>query len=147
MCTGRKCVKPMNENLSGNPGSFKTLIVEDNATFRRLLKDLLLSQFPFMSIEEAGDGQEAIGKIADCDTELVFMDIQLPDASGLWMTSEIKNKCPDTEVIILTSYDLPEYREAATESGAAHFVPKEMLADTTFLNIVQSTISRIRRLP
>lgn len=105
----------------------KTLIVEDNATYRGLLRDSLQSLFPSMMIQEAREGNEAFQKVDTLRPELIFMDIHLPGESGLQLTQRIKTKYPDTEVIILTSYDIPEYREAATRSGAACFIPKESL--------------------
>ena len=105
----------------------KTLIVEDNATYRGLLRDSLQSLFPSMMIQEAMEGNEAFQKVDTLRPELIFMDIHLPGESGLQLTQRIKTKYPDTEVIILTSYDIPEYREAATRCGAACFIPKESL--------------------
>jgi len=52
------------------------------------------------------------------------MDIRLPGENGLELTKKIKKNYPDITVVIVTSYDLPEYREAARESMADYFVPK-----------------------
>jgi DNA-binding NarL/FixJ family response regulator len=131
------------EKLSGVSKTFKTLIVEDNASFRQVLKDLLTRHFPFMALEEAGDGREALTKLGQCDAVLVFMDIKLPDANGLQLTEAFKRRCPHLAVIILTSYDYPEYRQAAKKSGADHFVSKETVGDRAFLATIQSTLDGI----
>jgi CheY-like chemotaxis protein len=102
----------------------KTLIVDDNATFRQMLKQSLRSRFPTMEIEEEPDGRDLLNKIDTFDPKIVFMDIRLPGENGLELTKEIKKNYPDITVIILTSYDLPEYRQAARESMADYFVPK-----------------------
>jgi DNA-binding NarL/FixJ family response regulator len=52
------------------------------------------------------------------------MDIQLPGENGLEVTKIIKALFPDTKVVILTSYDFPEYREVARASGAYRFLSK-----------------------
>jgi len=52
------------------------------------------------------------------------MDIKLPDQIGLEVTRRIKALYPDVNVIMLTSYDFPEYREAARASGAYGFLSK-----------------------
>ncbi len=62
------------------------LIVEDNAAFRRLLKQILSLRFPSMDIEEASNGSEALRKIGTINPDLVFMDIRLPGANGLDLT-------------------------------------------------------------
>jgi len=57
---------------------FKTLIVEDSAFYRQLLKEVLHSRFQSMAIFEASDGEEAFQKITTLFPDLVFMDIKLP---------------------------------------------------------------------
>ncbi len=128
------------ENVTREAGSFKTLIVEDNESFRQVLKDLLNRHFGFMTLEEACDGREAMEKIGHCDADLVFMDIKLPDENGLHLTKAFKQKCPRLPVIILTSYDYPEYRQAAEESGASHFIAKETVGEQGFLDTIRSTL-------
>ena len=103
---------------------FNVLIVEDNLTFRHALVEILQSQFPDMAIAEAGNGVEAIEKIHDFNPILVFMDVRLPGENGLEITRKIKIQRPDIVVMILTSYDLPEYRDVALQCGANHFIVK-----------------------
>jgi len=102
----------------------KTLIVEDNVAFRQMLKESLGSRFPTMEIEEAPDGKDLFNKIDSFHPKIVFMDIRLPGQNGLELTKEIKKNYPDIIIVIVTSYDLPEYRQAARESMADYFVPK-----------------------
>jgi DNA-binding NarL/FixJ family response regulator len=104
--------------------SFKVMLVEDDEGFRRGLAGLLMSRFPSMVLDEAADGAEAIEKVNNFLPELVFMDIKLPGQNGLEVTRRIKALYPDIKVIILTSYDFPEYREAARASGASYFLSK-----------------------
>jgi len=103
---------------------FHVLLVEDDGHFRKTLKQELSHWFPSVLIEEASDGQEAMEKMASFHPQLIFMDIRLPGESGLEPTKKIKAKHPTSDVVMLTSHDLPEYRQAATECGAAHFFVK-----------------------
>lgn len=119
----------------------KTLIVEDNATFRRSLKELLCTRFPSITIEEAVDGEEAIQKIDASVPDLIFMDIKLPGESGLHMTKRVKSKYPKMIIIILTYYDSPEHREAAFRCGADHFLPKGTSIEEV-VELVQSIESK-----
>ena len=102
----------------------RILIVEDNATFRQSFKEILRSQFPYLEIVEAVDGEDAIQRISAFNVDLIFMDIKLPGENGLSVTKKIKTDHPDIIVVILTSYDLPEYREAAQQSKADYFITK-----------------------
>ena len=100
------------------------MIVVDSVTFRQTFKESLQSRFPKMEIEEAPDGRDLFNKIDSFHPKIVFMDIRLPGENGLELTKRIKKNYPDITVVIVTSYDLPEYRQAARESMADYFVPK-----------------------
>jgi DNA-binding NarL/FixJ family response regulator len=102
----------------------RTLIVEDNISFRKVFGSELLSEFPSMEVIEAGSGEEALKGLGSHPVDLVFMDIKLPGQSGLQVTERIKADHPDTTINILTSFNLPEYREAAIRSGASGFIVK-----------------------
>ena len=119
---------------------FRTLIVEDNASFRKILKDDLQSEFPSMDIMEAGHGTEAFEKIGSSPPNLIFMDIRLPGQNGLELTRMIKADHPEIIIIILTSYDLPEYREAAVRYKADHFFSKGSIATEEIAKLVRSIL-------
>ncbi len=112
---------------SSNGYEFKTLIVEDNVSFRQYFKENLQIRFPSMVIEEVGDGNEVLPKVEVLCPALIFMDIRLPGENGLQLTKKIKKSHSDIKIVILTSYDLPEYREAAFQYGANSFMTKDSL--------------------
>jgi len=117
-----------------------TLIVEDNAIFRGSLKQILSGRFPTMSIHEAGDGREALRKVDELVPDLIFMDIRLPGTNGLELTRNIKRDNREVVVVILTSYDLPEYRDAAIMSGANYFLTKGTATSDDIMAIVESVL-------
>jgi two-component system response regulator YesN len=84
-------------------------------------------QFPSIVIEEATEGNEALRKVDMFFPDLIFMDIQLPGENGLLLTQKIKKDHPKIIICILTSYDLPEYREVALQCGATCFITKDSL--------------------
>jgi len=120
---------------------FKALIVEDSAIFRKLLKETLHSRFPSMEIFEASEGEEALQIINANPPDLIFMDIRLPGESGLELTSKVKAKYPDVVVIIMTSYDTPEYREAAGQAKANYFLSKGSSSKEGILKLVESILA------
>ena len=117
----------------------KVLIVEDNFTFRQMLKEILASRFPAMEIVEESDGSDLLVKMDSFRPTVVFMDIRLPGENGLELTRRIKMSYPDVIIVILTSYDLPEYRQAACESKADYFVTKDSPTQD-FLALVESIL-------
>ena len=105
----------------------RVLLVEDNRIYREAFKDILLQHFPAMSIVEAENADQALQKIKATPPNLIFMDIRLPGMNGLQLTQRVKKDFPKMPVVILTGYDLPEYREAAIQYGADGFLVKESL--------------------
>ncbi len=103
---------------------FRTLLVEDNGPYRKAFKEILKDCFPKMLIEEAADGKQAMEKVISFCPRMIFMDFRLPDESGLQLTRKIKTIRPEISIIMLTSYDLPEYRKAAAAYGASHYLVK-----------------------
>ena len=112
------------------------MLVEDNAGFRESLRKILSYRYPIMQLIEAKDGKEAITETDRHSPDLVFMDIQLPDKSGLELTSQIKSRYPDTIVVVLSNFDVPEYQEAAYRSGASYFISKDACMGE-FLSLIE----------
>ncbi len=105
----------------------RILIVEDNAFFLQFFRETLRSRFPLLELSEAANGEEAMQKIKSFQPDAIFMVLRLPGENGLDLTKKIKAEYPDIVIVIVTNYDLPEYREAAYESKADHFVSKDSL--------------------
>jgi len=120
---------------------FKILIVDPNDPFRQSLKKVLMNRFPFIDIQEASDGNEGMDKVDTYDPNLIFLEIHLPAQSGLDLARRIKSNHPDIVIVILTSYDLPEYQTAAQESGVEHLVPKDEWTGVDMIDLVQLILS------
>lgn len=120
---------------------FKILIIDDNTPFRHSLKRTLEGRFPFAGIEEASQGSDGLKKIDVNRPHLIFMDIHLPDINGFSLTKTIKSNHSDTRVVVFTTYDFPEYRKAAIESGADHMVLKDAWSGDKTFELVESVLS------
>jgi DNA-binding NarL/FixJ family response regulator len=102
----------------------KLLIVEDDPSFREILKEFLSWKSPGAVIEEAMDGRGALMKVRSFRPDLILMDIGLPDESGLSLIRKIKAGDSTARIIMLTSFDSPEYRKAAMLNRADGFFVK-----------------------
>ncbi|MBI4596674.1 MAG: response regulator [Candidatus Tectomicrobia bacterium] len=116
---------------------YRTLIVEDNASFRQLLKAVLHSRFPTIEIIEVADGRRALEEIEIFPPNFIFMDICLPGENGLELTRKIKANHPDIIITIITSHDILEYREAAKQAKADFFISKSA-SIREFRNMLES---------
>ena len=119
---------------------FKILLVDPNDPFRRSLKKVLMSRFPFVDIQEAADGDEGMQKLEAHHPDLIFLEIHLPAETGLDLASRIKADHPDIIIVILTSYDFPEYKIAVEQSGIEHMVPKDDWTGEDMIALVQSIL-------
>jgi DNA-binding NarL/FixJ family response regulator len=120
-------------------GGSKVLIVEDSTLFRQLLKEMLHDRFPSIQIHEAVDGEEAIQEIETFRPDLIFMDIGLPGENGLEVSKKVKARYPNIIVIILTGYDLPEYREFSCRY-ADYFFSKYSSTPDNIFKLVESIL-------
>jgi DNA-binding NarL/FixJ family response regulator len=102
----------------------KVLLVDDDPRFIKRVRHFLASKTTLEIVGEAGHGQDAICKARELRPDLMLIDIRMPDVSGLEVTRQLKAEMPALMVIVLTIFDLPEYREAAVACGASAFVPK-----------------------
>ncbi len=102
----------------------KVLIVDDANIFRNLVRNALCTRFPGLDVIEARDVAEGYHHVNEYRPRLVLLDVSLPDGNGLHLARRIRDELPEVVVCICTSYDFPEYRQAATECGAAHFISK-----------------------
>ncbi len=121
---------------------FDTLIVEDNATFRKSLSEMLTERFDDMRVSEASDSGEAQEIISSNTPDLILMDVRLPGESGLELTRRIKRDHPEITVIMLTNYDLEEYRDAARNYGADFFMPKGTSSWEEIIELVETVRSK-----
>lgn len=119
----------------------KIMIVEDHRTFREVLKECLRDESFTAVLEEADNGRAAMEKVGLFRPDLIFMDIRLPDISGLELTKTIKEKYPTTVVVILSSYDSAEYQKQAARYGAKLFLSKSETTRKDLLALVKSTLS------
>ncbi len=110
-----------------NQKYFKILVVDDDRSFLNLVEKILSGEMDIEVIGEARDGEEAISKAKELKPDIVLMDVRMPNMNGLTATRKLKQIMPEVRTIILTIYDIDEYREAAINNGASGFVLKKIM--------------------
>jgi DNA-binding NarL/FixJ family response regulator len=118
----------------------KVLIVDDNAGYRAALRGLLEDQFPAIEVVQAGSVEDGLAMARAPGLELVFMDLRLQPGSGFAFTRALKDARPRCIVCVISSYALPEYRQAALDSGADHFLAKGEASACEIVSIVASVL-------
>src|ERR1700730_11496566 len=119
----------------------RILIVEDNKVDVRLLKDILESRG--YEILLTGDGVEAIALAFVSLPDLILMDIQLPDISGLEVTRRLRGdkRSRRIPIIAVTAFAMGWHEREALDSGCDAYISKP-IALQGFLRTVESFLSR-----
>ncbi len=104
----------------------KVLLVDDHAILREGLRMLLGCQPDIEVIGEAGDGREALDKAALLQPDVVLMDISMAGMDGLEATRELRRTQPETQIIVLSQHDEPQFVNSLLEAGAVGYVLKRM---------------------
>ena len=98
------------------------LIIDDEPDICRLLQLTLVKHgYTVRYVHELGAGFQAIFKH---QPDLLFLDIHLPDGSGLEALPVIKERCPTLPVITISAYDNAMEKQIALKAGAAFFLAK-----------------------
>lgn len=112
----------------------KILIVEDNPQMRRMIRAVVADLAE--AVAECNDGEEAVATYTAQQfnrDDRVLMDLQMPGIGGLEATRRIRTAFPDAQIIIVTQYDDPHWRRAATQVGACGYVLKENLMELRWI--------------
>ena len=81
----------------------------------------------FKVVGEAANAKEALTQVESLSPEVILMDIKMPGVDGISLTREIKEKHPNSNIIMLTLYD--EYLTKAIEAGAKGYLLKDIHRD------------------
>jgi CheY-like chemotaxis protein len=100
----------------------RVLIVDDNKRMRHFLKSILNDLVT--EVDEASDGLDAVNLYQKDRHDAVLMDIRMPVMDGIEATRRIVQADPSAKVIIVTDFELPEYRKEAGLAGVREFLFK-----------------------
>jgi len=112
-------------NQKQDVSTISVFVVEDHAIVREGLHALLASDPRIEVIGETGNGRDAVRMVGSLAPDLILTDLSLPGMNGIEAIREIKNRCPDVRIIVLTVHRTEEYIRAALEAGANGYVLKE----------------------
>jgi len=108
-----------------SPPSIRVLIADDHLVVREGLRAILEAASDLVLVGEAADGAEAVQLAAELSPDVVLMDLRMPNVDGIEAIRQIKARCPDVEIVILTTYDDDEYIVRGLRAGARGYLLKD----------------------
>ncbi len=100
------------------------LLADDHPLIRNGIKTLLQSQPDISIVAEADDGDRAVELVERLRPRMVIMDISMPKRTGLEAAAIIRNRFPETKVLILSMHDSDAYAYQVVQSGAHGYILK-----------------------
>lgn len=107
----------------------RVMLVDDHAVVRSGLSAFLLAFDDFELVGEASSGERAIEMCPRLQPDVVLMDLVMPGMDGAVATGLIREKCPQIQVIALTSFKEQDLVEGALKAGAIGYLLKDISAN------------------
>jgi DNA-binding NarL/FixJ family response regulator len=104
----------------------RVLIADDHPVVRSGIRGMLASDPGFEIVGEAADGTEAVAVTLRERPDVVLMDLRMPDLDGASATAEIRARRPETQILVLTTYDTDADIVRAIEAGAIGYLLKDV---------------------
>jgi DNA-binding NarL/FixJ family response regulator len=104
----------------------KILIADHQRVFRNFLRRVLQTESDFQVVGEASDGMEVLRLAETLKPDLVVMDLDMPQGGGLYTTRQIKNRAPQTMVLLLSSLKKLPVTDLGSGSGFDAFLSKDV---------------------
>jgi NarL family two-component system response regulator LiaR len=107
----------------------KVMLVDDHAVVRSGLSAFLMAYDDLELVGQASSGKEAVRLCERLAPDVILMDLVMPEMDGAATTRAVKERCPEVQVIALTSFKEDELVTGALQAGAIGYLLKNVSAD------------------
>jgi two-component system, NarL family, response regulator LiaR len=109
--------------------NIRILLVDDHDMVRLGVKTYLMTEPDIEVVGEANSGEQAVQVVTELRPDIVLMDLVMGGMDGVAATREVLKVCPETKVLVLTSFLEDEKVLPALEAGASGYLLKTVLGD------------------
>ena len=120
--------------------SLRILIVDDHGVLRAGLRAILGEETNYQVVGEASTSDEAVRAAVSLKPNIVLLDLSIPGIGGIEVTRQLREKLPDTRVVILTVHEDAALLRASLEAGASAYVVKRAL-ESELLSAIQAAVN------
>lgn len=109
--------------------AIRVFLVDDHELIRRGLRAMFDGEPDFELVGEAATAAEAIETIPKIAPDVALLDIRLPDGSGIDVCREVRERAPEVQCLMLTSFEVKEDLFRAIQAGASGYLLKQARAE------------------
>ena len=106
-------------------GLIRVLIADDHKLFREGIKSILKEESDISIEGEVSNGKEIVQKLESQPIDIILMDIDMPEMDGVTATRMVKERFPDTQVLILSTYNDLKFILEVMRAGASGYLVKD----------------------
>lgn len=121
--------------------AIRVAIVDDHQLIREGLRSMLASIDDVELIAEGATGEEALRIAREQEPDILFLDIELPDISGIAITRRLRDEISIVRVVGVSAYDFRRYVYGVLNHGAFGFVRKEELSGALLTRLISDVMS------
>ena len=104
----------------------RVMIVDDHPMVAEGIEAILETYDDIEVVGTLSNARDALSRLIDLNPDVVLLDLNMPDMTGLAATELLLEKRPGTRILILTMHDSPEYISTALSHGASGYVLKDV---------------------
>jgi DNA-binding NarL/FixJ family response regulator len=112
------------DQINQSTQRIRVLVADDHPVFRRGMRAILGAEPDTELVGEATDGEEAIARALELRPDVILMDLNMPNVSGIEATRRILEASPNTAILMLTMFEDDKSILAAMRAGAHGYVLK-----------------------
>lgn len=102
----------------------KVILIEDQILFRELMVAIVKNDFGLDVIGQYEDGEDGLQACLDFNPDLVILDLKIKKLGGLTVFNRLKDRMPETKVILVSAHFTPEIVKSTVERGVNGLVTK-----------------------
>ena len=112
------------------------LVVDDEQAIQKTLKAVLEDEG--YRVDSVGSGADMLARLTEETPDLIFLDIWMPGMDGLEALAEVKQRRPETAVVMISGHGTIETAVKATKLGAYDFIEKPLSLEKTLLTVARA---------